>query len=292
MQRLYLRNINDFQSDSWIEDALSKWDERYKITPDYHDFIMNLILERFKFNLFDFKATYPAVPVINENYNYDGLELNIDDESLLYFEGNEEYFEQLRNKFICADTNENENEDSHANNKSDKEDITPLKIAIVVTEKKANGAMDKKPSNKRGHGNTRRKINDSYLKRIGNEAEDKVLRALESPGSEYEVGQIYSKHLNPDSGNDAQGYDLEYRRKGEKIFRCLEIKNFVGDSIIVSRHEYETAMSEAYRDRYDVALVTSDEIQIWRNAFSDDSKYTKTSEDYIISFKINQIIQD
>ncbi len=290
MQRQYLRNINDFQSDSWIENALSNWEERYIISPNYDVLINNQLLERFNFRLYEFKATHSAVPKKNENYNYDGLELNIEDESLLYFDGNEEHFEQLRNNYICTETNEDK--ENPTNNKSEKEDTTPIKISIVVAEKSANKTLYKKPSNKRGYGNTRRKLSDSYLKKIGNEAEDKVLKALKTPDSEYEVGQIYSKHLNPVSGNDAQGYDLEYRRKGDKIFRCLEIKNFVGDSIIVSRHEYETAKSETYRDRYDVALVTSDGIQIWRNAFSDDSKYTKSSEDYIISFKINQIKQD
>ena len=116
-----------------------------------------------------------------------------------------------------------------------------------------------------------------------------MFKAFSSPDSKYEIGIIYSKHLNPESDNDAQGYDLTYRRKGDLIFRCLEIKNCVGNSIIVSKHEYDVARSKEYRNLYDVALVSGNKILIWKNAFSDESKYTKSSDDYTINFKLNPI---
>lgn len=165
--------------------------------------------------------------------------------------------------------------------------IHPLSITEVYTSPTGDGKPRGNGLNIRGQGVTGRKLSDADLKIIGNEAEDKVLAALSAENSLYEVGSIFSEHLNPNAGNDAQGYDLEYRLKGESIYRCLEIKNFTGQSIIVSRHEYETARSEIYKNRYDVALVKGNKIHIWKNAFSDESKYKVTFDDYIISFRTN-----
>ena len=119
-----------------------------------------------------------------------------------------------------------------------------------------------------------------------------MYKAFSSPDSKYEIGIIYSMHLNPESGNDAQGYDMTYKRKDESNYRYLEIKSCIGNSIIVSKHEYDVARSKECRDLYDVALVSGNRIQIWRNAFSDESKYTKSSDEYTITFKVNSIDGD
>lgn len=89
------------------------------------------------------------------------------------------------------------------------------------------------------------------------------MKSLKDPNSGYEVGIIYSEHLNPQKGDDTKGYDLEYRRKGESLYCCFEIKHSDGKSVIVSRNEFDISQSEDYRERYDVALVVGKTIKIW-----------------------------
>lgn len=291
-QKQYLKRICEFQSDAWIQEAFSHWEQKYAISPFYLDLISEQMKERFKFDIKNLNLRSNTIPTKYDIYDCEGIELNIEDESLLYFKGNEDYFTKLHDKYSCSDST---NEDTVKNDSlpDESKEKQYFEISIVDTNKLVESvSIKERNGNKRGRGQTRRKLNDKDLKEIGNRAEDTVLKAFSSPDSNYEIGIIYSKHLNPESDNDAQGYDMTYRRKGDSIFRCLEIKNCVGNSIIVSRHEYDVARSEKYRDLYDVALVYGNRIQIWRNAFSDESKYTKSSEDYTITFNINSIDKD
>lgn len=282
-QKRYLGNIADFQSNDWIKMSHDK-NDWYLLNPDYEGILHDLIIDKFKVDPNEFATRGIPQPQKLEYYNYDDLELNIEDESLLYFEGNEEYFINLTNKYKH---DEAPKESVTLNEKSSNDEGKSKPVITVVDAKKITESQHQsKPSNRRGKGRTRRKLSDEDLKKIGDAAEDIVLEALKAEDSGYEVGAIYSKHLNPESDNDAQGYDLEYRRKGEEIYRCLEIKYFGGESIMVSRNEYEVARSEEYKDRYDVALVSGNEIQIWENAFSDESKYIIVSDGYTISFQV------
>ena len=281
-QKQYLGNIDNFNSDDWLKMPLERNDQ-YLLNLDYHGILHELIKEKFNIEPDELKTVDSTLPQKLECYNYDGLELDIEDESLLYFEGNEEYFINLRNKYKL-DT-EHKNTTTPTENPSNNEG-QPKPVITPVDAKRRSGSHHQWNSgNRRGKGRTRRKLSDEELKKIGDAAEDMVFKALAAEDSGYEVGNVYSKHLNPESGNDAQGYDLEYRRKGEEIYRCLEIKHFGGESIMVSRREYEVARSKEYTGRYDIALVAGNEIQIWENAFSDESKYTIMSDGYTISFQ-------
>ena len=289
MQKQYLAKISDFQSDAWIQDAFNNWEHKYAISPCYEQLIVDQMKEIFNFDPENVNLETNIVPTKLDTYNYDGIELNIEDESLLYFEGNEEYFTKLRDKYIENPADETIKPDDLSDNNNEKR---PIAISIIDTYKPAEHMNSKgKSNNKRGRGQTRRQLDNNDLKEVGNRAEDIVMKAFSSPESDYEIGIIYSKHLNPETGNDAQGYDMTYRHKSnpDSTYRYLEIKNFVGNSIIVSRHEYEVAKSESCKGLYDVALVSGNRIQIWRNAFSDETKYTKSSDDYTITFKVSTI---
>ncbi len=289
-EKQYLGKIADFQSNDWVDTALEP-NGGYLIAPDYNAAVIKFIISKFDFNPEKFKRCQSDMAPQPKHYDYDGLELNIEDESLLYFDGNEDYFSALKEKHAFEVLPEEQTLPEV--NKTDKyKKENTARISVIETRKKTEDTSKNNANNRRGNGKTRRKISDSYLKKIGNEAEDKVLAALQAEGSEYEVVTIFSKHLNPDSGNDAQGYDLEYKRKGDEITRCLEIKHFLGNSIIVSRHEYEVSQSEECKGRYDVALVNGNEIQIWENAFSDESKYTIIADDYTISFEVSSSATD
>lgn len=293
-QKQYLAQISDFQSDAWIQEAFNKWEHKYAISPCYEQLIIDQMKEIFDFDPENVNLETNILPTKLDIYNCDGLELNIEDESLLYFERNEDYFANLHDKYNCPKSKADDVEKNDSLTDDSKYEQL-FEISIVDTDKPIESfSIKEKNGNKRGRGQTRRKLDDKALKEIGNLAEDTVFKAFSSPDSKYEIGIIYSKHLNPESGNDAQGYDMTYRRKSDpdSTYRYLEIKNFVGNSIIVSRHEYEVAQSETCKGRYDVALVSGNKIQIWRNAFSDETKYTKSSDEYTITFKVNPIDGD
>lgn len=290
-QKQYLPKIIDFQSDAWIHEAFEQWEHKYAISPCYKQLLIDQMKKIFNFDPENVILGTNILPTKLDIYNCDGLELNIEDESLLYFERNEDYFAKLHDKFNSAEAHVDEiiKPDNLTN------EVRHIEISIIDTKKAPENMNSKgRSGNKRGRGQTRLRLDNNDLKEIGNRAEDIVLKAFCSQDSEFEIGIIYSKHLNPESGNDAQGYDMTYRRKSDpySTYRYLEIKNFVGNSIIVSRHEYEVAHSEACKGLYDVALVSGNKIQIWRNAFSDETKYTKSSDDYTITFKVSPIDED
>ena len=291
-QKQYLTRISDFQSDVWIYEVFSQWTHKYAISPCYQDLIIDQMKQIFNFDVKKLNPVSTTIPTKYATYNYDGIELNIEDESLLYFEGNEEYFANLHDKYNGRESKADDVEKNDSlTNDSKYEQL--FEISIVDTDKPVESfSIKEKNGNKRGRGQTRRKLDDKTLKEIGNLAEDTVYKAFSSPDSKYEIGIIYSMHLNPESGNDAQGYDMTYKRKDESNYRYLEIKSCIGNSIIVSKHEYDVARSKECRDLYDVALVSGNRIQIWRNAFSDESKYTKSSDEYTITFKVNSIDGD
>lgn len=286
-QKQYLERVFYFQSGDWIEKILDE-DDLYLINQDYNDIVTRYLKNVFKFDTAQLQTLDSKIPTKIKGYDYEGLDLNLEDESLLYFDGNEDYFVKLKAKYESRVTG-NDEKNSDDNSTDVENDKQPLKISIVDARKKPESTPNEHPNHKRGKGKTKRKLTDSELTEIGNAAEDAVLKALRAPNSGYDVGNIYSEHLNPDSGNNAQGYDLEYKRKEDSIYRCLEIKHFTGGSIIVSRHEYSIARSEKYRGLYDVALVNGNEIQIWKNAFSDESKYSKSADDYVITLQTDHI---
>ena len=133
-------------------------------------------------------------------------------------------------------------------------------------------------------GNKQHRISERRRVELGHYAEDMVYDALTKSG-EYEIGEIYSSYLsyrNNTNGDDSRGYDLEYRKLGDTLYRCLEIKYFNGNSIILSGNEYEVAQQN--KARYDLALVTDSDIKIIRQAF-DDAQFICKVNDYTIYLK-------
>ena len=117
---------------------------------------------------------------------------------------------------------------------------------------------------------------------LGKDAEKKVLASLTS-SDEYEVGDVYSSNLG--GTNDARGYDLEYRKRGETFWRHLEVKHYSGNAVILSANEYKVAMNDP--EMYDMALVGSDDIKLVRRPFADDvKKYDIQADKYKMDFVI------
>lgn len=287
-QKTYLEYKERFCENQWIDDLLTG-DLPFHISLGYQDILKYGMKKYFNFNATNSLPDKLNVPSIHEEYLmghslYD-LSLSMEDKSLLYFDGKQMYFRNLIDE-LFPKTEQNllhENQDSELNTNSEYE---PLDITIIKTSKR--NSSNRNTGNHTSTRKNKRKLTEAEKKRLGNEAEDKVLRTLQNPNSGYEVGIIYSEHLNP-KGSDKQGYDLEYRRKGEILYRCLEIKHSDGKSIIISRHEFEVSQSIECFGRYDVALVVGNSIQIWENAFTDESLYTKSADDYIVSFNTHEI---
>ena len=146
-------------------------------------------------------------------------------------------------------------------------------------------SSQKKQSGQKRRGN--KKISDQRRIRLGYEAEDKVYDAL-TRSDKYKIIEVYSSHLSKTgAGDDSKGYDLEYKKEGDDIPRYLEIKHYDGNSIILTENEYKVSQSKECSGRYDLALVTDNEVRIIRDAFVDKSKFKKEVNDYTVYFTVN-----
>ncbi len=282
----YLQRQTPFKSDSWLKDILYKDDNIYQLNIEYERLMLSEMQLRF-----DYKPTFPLTdncPTIKESYLKGIDKFNLDDESksLLYFEGYDDFFKNLCNK-------ENNNNNVESSTNLDTEDVLPI---LECTMNAKNPPID--------HGinigdfdshekkNQKRKISNSRKAQLGNEAEKRVYDSL-LQNSDYEVGNIYSSYLanyaSKGNGDDSKGYDLEYRKEGETFYRCLEIKYSDGESIILSGNEYEVSQRSENKARYDLALVTNNDIRIIRNAFADSKNYNKIANDYTVYFKTSKV---
>lgn len=280
----YVEFKEKFLSDDWIDSIAERI--KYEVEPDYDSSVKTYIAEVFNFDCEN--QGVATLPCRHDEYLYghDFYELRLSpkDESLLYFEGYEDYFARkidlIFSPEIDNERSEYQSEDQIA------DDSAIIKIEVVKTLKPEAKTHTVRHASQKNHPS------ESVKKINGRKAEDLVFKAFSQPDSEYEIGEIYSEYLAAKkgrSGDDSKGYDLEYRKKGSdgSPFRCLEIKNSAsGEDIRLTAHEYEVAQSPDCCDRYDVALVTGDTIRIWENAFKDPDSFDMIPEGYHVKFKI------
>ena len=81
------------------------------------------------------------------------------------------------------------------------------------------------------------------------------------------------------------GYDFKYKVKGESEWRYLEVKKFNGESFILSKNEYNTALDERYKNRYDLALVYDDNVYIIKDFFKNEN-FSMEAESFSVYCKI------
>lgn len=278
----YVEFKENFLSDDWIEDIAKNI--RYEVEPDYEYLIENYITYKF-----DFEAEKREVGILPRRHDeyllghdFHELRLSPKDESLLYFDGYEDYFARKIEQLFSAEKEDDENDNQTGNGSLKTPVITEIEEVETIRPSVGNHSTIK--------SSQRRQPSETAKKRNGRKAEDIVFRAFSLPDSEYEIGEIYSEYLaakNGLSGDDSRGYDLEYRKKGSALYRCLEIKNCSsGEDIRLTAHEYEVSQSPGCRDRYDVALVTGDSIRIWKDAFKNPDSYSLIPEGYHVRFKI------
>lgn len=286
-QATYINFRNEFCSEEWIA-ALHKEIE-YQIRPDYTAIVRKYVADRFGFETDADSTSIAELPRRHDEYllghDFHELNLSVKDESLLYFDGKEEHFRNLIDDIFTHSRNNDNNELPENSNSGDSEEPESVILDIIDTVA-YDDVLDRNhnPSHRSGS----RQPSDRDKRRSGCKAEDMALKALRS--SDYEIGMIYSEYLaqkEGQSGDDSKGYDLEYRRKGESLYRCLEIKNCSSESeIIVTSNEYNASQSIENHDRYDIALVSGNHVMIWENALKDPSGYTLVPEGYRVRFQI------
>ena len=273
----YCERQQSYLDERWIMEILNESDNRYSIFLDYDSLVKDAVAAKLECNL----PVEGAESHDKITRYLDRLAENLltqEQTSLLFFEGHDEEFERIRKEFADDDSVVDEPLDLH--------DTASLHIAEAIMSRPYESSEQNTSHKGKVSGKRRRNVSAARKKQLGNEAEDKVYYALQN-SEDYEVGDVYSSHLaKNNAGNDGQGYDMEYRKKGEELFRCLEIKYFDGDSIILSANEYNVALSEKFKDRYDLALVSGNKITIIRAPFADDSKYLIRANDYTVRFVV------
>ena len=264
-----------YNDDRWIEDLLNDNGNIYRVNLDYDAMIRAAVLERFGCEL-------PVQDAVSHDQveRYLGgmavFDLSDEDRGLLYFEGYDGHFDKLRHE------NSDEKQSDGA--------VPQTRICAIVEDRfsapRTLGLHNQEPAGRAHRTRGRRNMSDKRKQQLGNSAEDAVYNSLMA-SEEYEIGCVYSSYLaKTDLGDDSKGYDLEYRKKGETLSRCLEIKHFDGSSIILSANEFRVANSEEYRDRYDIALYDGKNITIVRNPFADDQKFDIQANQYTVRFAL------
>ncbi len=110
---------------------------------------------------------------------------------------------------------------------------------------------------------------DASKKRLGRRAEKLVKISLESEPTRFCNVKPWSTNINV-RGNNAKHYDFSYCKVGEETERFLEVKSKTGTGVLMSKSEYDFAM--AHSDRYDLAIVTGDEVTILESPFLEDAR--------------------
>lgn len=289
----YITYMNKFMDESWLNGILDMH-RSFLLSLDYEAMVLEALKDNFDFVPDVNPEKSFTVPSQKEEYLQDHsifeLSLSDKDKSLLYFEGYDAYFENLIER-LYPSSQENESKEEFGDPRSsEKEKSESIPMSIVTTIKREEPIHIIK-KNSRGHSR-RIRISDNDRKRLGENAEDLVYKALTASDSEFVVGTVYSSYLckkyNLSPGDDSKGYDLEYRHKDESIFRCLEIKHSDGKSVIMSRNEYEVARNPELQLSYDIALVVRNEIMIWKDAFKDESSFAVTSDTVTLCFDIKR----
>lgn len=273
LQRKFRASYQGFIADDWLETMLEMPELRWALNPDYESFILAEMKKIFDFVPEGVKAT--ELPRRHDEY-MKGLKFE-DDEilSLLYFDGNEDFFEKLT---------EESRECAQENNPTDSgPDIADgdTRICIMALDDVSAPVLKRGGKSRNVKTDRKSRVSEQRKRELGEKAERKVFDAL-IQDDRFEVLHIYSEFLNPETGSDSKGYDIEYRRKDleDALPRFLEIKYSDGESFIISQNELNVALQN--KTRYDIALVVGEEIMMLPAAFEDEGKYRKVKADYTI----------
>ena len=86
-----------------------------------------------------------------------------------------------------------------------------------------------------------------------------------SDSDNFENVRACSRNLDPVNGDDSLHYDIMYCIKNEPGDRFLEVKSMSGDTILLSKNEYDFALKNT--KNYDFAIVQGNSITILKTPF-------------------------
>jgi len=116
-----------------------------------------------------------------------------------------------------------------------------------------------------------------------------VIKALRNSG--YEVNPVSKL-------TDSKHYDLEYKKPGGE-WRFLEVKKDSGGYFFMSKSEKNTALIDSNARRYDIAIVSSNQIHIIESpflfnneSFEHNSKFYAEPSDYVVYFEVDRVKRD
>lgn len=273
------------------QDLLKRFtaENAFNLNPQYKEAIINWTIERFAIDLnqdllheivvktkygdlikeFQFAPTVELMEKIIQNENPSLY-------SLMYFDN----IDKLVREECCKQQVELESDISISDNdlKAD-ESLNVHESYLLFVQSNVNKSHNSK--NHTGSYNSKLDRNKAIA---GKKAENRVENALLSNG--YKVIPVASK-------TDSKHYDFDYLKDGETEWRFLEVKKDSGGYFFMSKAEKETAISSGASDKYDIAIVTAEDIHIIKSPFKfEDETFEKNSNfhaeptEFKISFKI------
>jgi hypothetical protein len=160
----------------------------------------------------------------------------------------------------------------------DASNLVLIESDMLFTEPSGTGKSGRKGGSHTSKGERKKTV-------AGKKEENKVIKALKANG--YQVRPVSKT-------TDSKHYDIEYK-KADEAWRFLEVKKDSGGYFYMSIYEKQTAVSDAVREKYDIAIVNQDSIHIIKSPFNFkneetfeiNSKFHAESTEFKINFKVN-----
>ncbi|WP_452228965.1 sacsin N-terminal ATP-binding-like domain-containing protein [Lacinutrix sp. MEBiC02404] len=196
--------------------------------------------------------------------------------SLFYFEGFDKEIKIALDAQQADKVKEVQGEADADND--DASNLILIESDILCTEPSGTGKSGGKGGSHTSKGERKKAV-------AGKKEENKVIKALKANG--YQVRPVSKT-------TDSKHYDIEYK-KADEAWRFLEVKKDSGGYFYMSIYEKQTAVSDAIREKYDVAIVNQNNIHIIKNPFNFkdeetfdmNSKFNAESTEFKINFKVN-----
>ena len=240
------------------------WNElnSFQFIIDYELLVKQKVEAQFNINLDNALTEMTPTVIYSTLLNKFGIEeaaLEQADQSLLYFEGHEDYFVSLFQEIKQTETSLSIIEDDTILNKF------TLKFSAAIDGKVPNYRLNAQGMGGKGQINNDHSTNERQKKRAGKRAERLTRDTLMAT---YDVKWISSNSDQADViKNDSAGYDMEYRKKGTQQWLFLEVKSMSSNCFILSLNEVRRAIDE--KEKYHLCLVKGNELNLITDFFLD-----------------------
>jgi hypothetical protein len=244
-----------------------KWEmvDPFSFDCNYENILNDLLEKEFGVSL---KLEFPNdISIKNKYYqllldsNVNEVDIQLQERSLLYFDGNESEIKNIIQKYKVKEASEVEVETPFDPNDVDVKsgilnDISGPSFLIppddILSLPKTYGSADEKGK-----------------KQAGKKAEKMVIDWLRKTYKAENV-QWISGYNGEARKNDKAGYDAKYRKSKDSEFIYLEIKSYSGNSFIISANEISKGFSAP--EKYHIALVKDKSIFIVEDYFLNEKR--------------------